>query len=44
MSNPVVSESADCIQAIRELNEKLADIQDIVFSCTEQLNKIVENQ
>lgn len=44
MSNPVVSESANCIQAIRELNEKLSDIQDIVFSCTEQLNKIVENQ
>lgn len=44
MSNPVVKESSQCIQAVRELNDKLDNIQQIVYSCTEQLNKIVENQ
>lgn len=44
IQNPVVKESAASLQAVQELNEKLQKIQDIVFSCTEQLNKIVENQ
>lgn len=44
IQNPVVKESAASLQAVHELNEKLEEIQNIVFSCTEQLNKIVENQ
>lgn len=43
-SNPIVRESSASFQAVKELNDKLQNIQDIVFSCTEQLNKIVENQ
>lgn len=42
--NPVVKDNVEGIKAIRELNKKMEAIQDAIFSCTEQLNKIVEKE
>ena len=42
--NPVVKDNAEGMKAIREINKKLEAIQDTIFSCTEQLNKIVEKE
>ncbi len=42
--NPVVKDNAEGMKAIRELNKKMEAIQDAIFSCTEQLNKIVEKE
>ena len=40
--NPTIKDSKDKIQAVRELSIKIDDIQKQIFSCTDQLNKIVE--
>lgn len=42
VSNPLIKDSKNKIQAIRSLNEKIKKIQDILMSCTDELNKIVE--
>jgi len=40
--NPVIRDSKEKIQAIRSINEKVDKIQELLFSCTEDLNKLVE--
>jgi len=42
LSNPVIKDSKEKIQAIRVINEKMNSIQDQIFSCTGELNKLVE--
>jgi hypothetical protein len=42
--NPVIKENSEKIKAVRNLNEKLDKIQNIIFSCTEELDEIVENK
>lgn len=42
VSNPLIKDRADKIQAVRRLNDKIQKIQDQLFTCTEELNKIVE--
>jgi hypothetical protein len=42
VSNPLIKDKADKIQAIRKLNDKIQKMQEQLFSCTEELNKIVE--
>lgn len=44
ISYPVIKENENSIKAIRQLNEKIAEIQNIIVSCTEELNQIVENK
>lgn len=39
---PVIKEEKTKIDAIKKLNEKLNKIQDIIYSCTEELNQLVE--
>ena len=41
---PVIKEKKSSVDAIKKLNEKLREIQDIIYSCTEELNQIVENR
>jgi hypothetical protein len=41
---PVIKEQKSKIDAIKKLNEKLHRIQDIIYSCTEELNVLVENR
>lgn len=43
MKNPVIFEHKDKVEAINTINDKLNKIQEMLFSCTEDLNKIVEN-
>lgn len=40
--NPNIRDDASKIQAIRSLNSKINDIQDLITSCTHELNKLVE--
>lgn len=42
VNSPLISESKGKIQAVRSLNEKIQKIQDQIFSCTQELNKLVE--
>jgi len=42
VSNPIISQSKSKIQAVRALNEKIKKIQDELFTCTQELNKLVE--
>jgi hypothetical protein len=42
VSNPLIKDKADKIQAVRKLNDKIQKMQEQLFSCTEELNKIVE--
>lgn len=42
VNNPLIKDKAKKIQAVRELNNKIQKIQEQLFSCTEELNKIVE--
>lgn len=42
LSNPVIKESKTKIVAVRAINEKLDRIQNEIFSCTEELNSLVE--
>ena len=39
---PVIREEKSRIDAIKNLNEKLHKIQDIIYSCTAELNQLVE--
>lgn len=39
---PVIKEEKSKIQAVKKLNEKLRQIQDIIYSCTEELNQLIE--
>jgi len=41
---PVIKEEKVRIEAIKKLNEKLSKIQDIIYSCTEELNQLVEKK
>jgi purine nucleoside phosphorylase len=43
MRNPVVSEHVQRVNAVKNINDKMNKIQEMLFSCTEDLNKIVEN-
>lgn len=43
LANPVISDYAQKIRAVNDINNKLAKIQEIIFSTTEDMNKIVEN-
>ena len=42
VSNPLIKDKAYKIQAVRKLNDKIQKMQEQLFSCTEELNKIVE--
>ena len=42
LSNPTIKDSKVRITAIRSLNDKLDKIQNEIFSCTEELNNLVE--
>ena len=41
--NPVVFQHKHRVDAVEKINEKMEKIQQIIFSCTEDMNKIVEN-
>lgn len=41
---PVIKEHERKIKAIKILNKKMKQIQDILYSCTEQLNDIVDKE
>jgi hypothetical protein len=43
MRNPVIFEHKEKVDAVNKINDKLNSIQEALFSCTEDLNKIVEN-
>lgn len=43
MSNPVVNKHSHRVKAVNSINDKMAKIQEILFSTTEDMNKIVEN-
>jgi len=40
--NPNIRDDASKIQAIRSLNNKINEIQDLITGCTHELNKLVE--
>jgi hypothetical protein len=43
MRNPVIFEHNHRVKAVNNINDKLGKIQDILFSITEDMNMIVEN-
>lgn len=43
VSNPLIKEKKEKIIAVRDINEKMDKIQQIIFSVTEDLNKIVDS-
>lgn len=43
MRNPVVYEHIERVNAVKSINDKMNKVQEMIFSCTEDLNKIVEN-
>lgn len=43
MRNPIVFEHKHRINAVKNINDKMDAIQQILFSTTEDMNKIVEN-
>lgn len=43
MKNPVVNNVPHRAKAAKDLHTKITKIQEMIFSCTEELNKIVEN-
>jgi hypothetical protein len=43
MRNPVISEHVQRVNAVKSINDKINKVQETIFSCTEDLNKIVEN-
>jgi hypothetical protein len=43
LSNPVINQHRHRTDAVNEINEKLTKVQEILFSTTEDMNKIVEN-
>ena len=42
VNNPLIKDNKDKIKTVRELNEKIQNIQDQILSCTDELNKLVE--
>jgi len=42
INNPIVKENKEKILAVKEINEKMDKIQQIIFSVTKDLNKIVD--
>jgi hypothetical protein len=44
MKNPVISEHTQRVSAVKSLNDKINKIQELLFSCTEEMNKIVETK
>jgi len=40
--SPIISESEKKVKAVKILNRKMKQIQDIIYSCTEELNILVE--
>lgn len=42
VSSPLIKNNANKIKTVRELNVKIQNIQEDLFSCTELLNKILE--
>ena len=42
LANPVLRDRKESVEAVRQLNKKIDMIQKLVFTCTEDLNKIVE--
>lgn len=43
MKNPVIFEHNQRVSAVKALNEKINKVQELLFSCTEEMNKIVES-
>jgi hypothetical protein len=43
LSNPVVNQHKHRVKAVKTINDKMEKIQEILFSTTEDMNKIVEN-
>jgi hypothetical protein len=43
MKNPVIHEHNQRVAAVKRLNEKMDKVQELLFSCTEEMNKIVES-
>ena len=43
MRNPVISEHVQRVNAVKSTNDKMNKVQETIFSCTEDINKIVEN-
>jgi hypothetical protein len=43
MSNPVINQHTYRIKAVNTINDKMEKIQEMLFSTTEDMNKIVEN-
>ena len=43
MKNPVIYEHNQRTLAVKKLNEKIDKVQELLFSCTEEMNKIVES-
>ena len=43
LKNPVIFEHKNRIKAVNSLNDKMDKIQQILFSCAEDMNKIIEN-
>lgn len=43
LSNPVINQHKHRIKAVENINEKISKMQEILFSTTEDMNKIVEN-
>ena len=41
---PLIKEEKSKIDAIKRLNEKLKTIQEMIYSCTEELNVLVEKR
>lgn len=41
-SNPIIKDDANKVKAIRQLNTKIDKIQNELFTCTEELNKLVD--
>jgi hypothetical protein len=43
MKNPVIYENNQRVNAVKKINDKINLIQETLFSCTEEMNSIVEN-
>jgi hypothetical protein len=44
ISYPLIKEQNNRVDAIKKINEKMNKIQEILFSCTEDLNQLVEKK
>jgi hypothetical protein len=43
LKNPIIFEHKKRITAVNDINDKMDKIQKILFSCTDDMNKIIEN-